>query len=379
MNEKSGKRVYQICSRCVMDTSDPDIVFDSQGICNHCQFRDEQVKRFVLEGKAREESLEKILGAIKKGGKGKEYDCIIGVSGGADSTYATYLVKKMGLRPLAVHLDNGWDSELAVKNIENILGRLNIDLYTHVIDWEEFKDLQLSFIRAGTPDWEIPTDHAINAIVRKRAKASGVRYIVFGTNLTTETHLPRAWSQGHLDWKYIKAVHERFGSVRLRTFPHMSIWSYFWFLATQNTFEVLNYVDYIRDVAANILRTELCWKDYGSKHFESVYTRFYQGYILPRKFGFDKRRCHFSSLICSGQMSRREALDALEEDVYPIEVQAQDKAYFLKKLGLSEEEFEVLMKSPQKGYASYPSYRRIMTSSVYRMARNLYHRYFKLV
>ncbi len=206
----------RICARCVMDTSDPDIQFDANGVCNHCHAYDAAVASRVFTGDEARRLLDELVDRIRKQGAGKSYDCVIGVSGGVDSTFVAYKVKQLGLRPLAVHLDNGWDSELAVKNIENTLKRLNIDLYTRVLDWEEFKDLQLAFLRASTPDSEIPTDHAIVSELYKTAARIGVKYIVAGVNVRTESHLPAAWSTGHLDWRYIRGLHDRFGRGIMR-------------------------------------------------------------------------------------------------------------------------------------------------------------------
>ena len=287
------QRQYQICTRCVMDTSDPDISFDAHGVCNHCIGYDQLVSRQLLTGAEGTDALGRIAETIREEGKGKPYDCIVGVSGGVDSTYVAYVVKKLGLRPLAVHLDNGWNSELAVKNVENVLKKLGIELFTFVIDWEEFKDLQLAFLRASTPDSEIPTDHAIFSLIYRMAAKFKVRYVLPGFNARTESHLPAAWSQGHYDWKYIKSVHDRFGRVPLATFPHVNLAQFTWYRLTQRWVSVLNYVDYVKKDAMQVLEKELGWRYYGGKHYESIYTRFYQGYILPRKFGYDKRRTHF--------------------------------------------------------------------------------------
>jgi len=341
------EKKYQICNRCVMDITDPDIQFDDNGICNHCRQYDELVKRYVFDGEQGKEKLKHIIDKIKKTGTGKEYDCIIGVSGGVDSTYVAYKVKEFGLRPLAVHLDNGWNSELAVKNIELFLKKLDIDLYTYVIDWEEFKDLQLSFLYASTPDSEIPSDHAINAILYQIAEVNKIKYIVFGCNIRTESHLPKAWSQGHLDWKYIKNIQKQYGHIPLQTFPHISYFTYQKYLITCKTVNILNYLDYSKKDAITILENELGWKYYGGKHYESIYTRFYQGYILPKKFGYDKRRTHLSSLICSGEITRSEALEELNNEPYPLELQEQDKEYVIKKLGITKDEFERIMNLPK--------------------------------
>ena len=364
---------YQICRRCVMDTTDPEIQFDEKGVCNHCKNYDELSQKFVFRGKDAEEKLNKIITEIKTSGEKNEYNCIIGVSGGVDSSFVAYKVKELGLRPLAVHLDNGWDSELAVKNIELLLRELDIDLYTHVIDWEEFKDLQLSFLRASTPDSEIPSDHAINALLHQIAEKNRIKYIVWGCNIKTESHLPRAWSQGHLDWKYIESVHKKFGHVPLKTFPHMDLITYHYFLMKHKSINLLNHLDYSKKDAIKTLETELDWRYYGGKHFESIYTRFYQGYILPRKFGYDKRKTHLSSLICSGEISRETALEELKQDPYPQKLQDEDRMYVIKKFGLTEQEFEEIMNLPQKKYEDFPSYYPITKSRVYNYGIKLAH------
>ncbi len=363
---------YQICTRCVMDTSDPEIILDGLGVCNHCKNYDVTIKNHSISGEKGRLQFNRIAEQIKRDGIGKPYDCIIGVSGGVDSTFLAYIVKKLGLRPLAVHLDNGWDSELAVKNIENVLNKLNIELYTFVIDWEEFKDLQLAFLKASTPDSEIPTDHAIFSLLYQLADKFKIKYVLPGFNGRTESHLPQSWSQGHYDWKYIKNVHKRFGKLPLLTFPHATFLELAWYRLTQRWISVLNYVDYVKKDAMMILEKELDWKYYGGKHYESIYTRFYQGYILPKKFGFDKRRTHLSSLICSGQISREEALEELKNETYPLELQKQDREYVIKKLGITEKDFEEIMGLPLKSYWDYPSYGNIYKAPLFKAAFSLY-------
>ncbi len=363
---------YRICGKCIMDTTDPEITFDGDGVCNHCRSYDELVRTQVISGAEGRRWLEKVASMAKRAGARSPYDCIIGVSGGVDSTYVAYVVKQLGLRPLAVHLDNGWDSELAVKNIENVLKKLDIELYTHVIDWEEFKDLQLAFLRASTPDSEIPSDHAIFALLHRMAASFNVRYVFPGTNIRTETHLPLAWSQGHHDWRYIKSVHDRFGSVPLRTFPRTTLLQYARYRLTQNWLPVLNYIDYVKKDAMNVLEGELGWRYYGGKHYESIYTRFYQGYILPRKFGYDKRRTHLSSLICSGETTRSEALHELEINPYTPEMQRQDREYVIKKFGLTDGEFEHIMNLPPMSYWDYPSYGRLKRNAIMRAVAAVY-------
>nr|WP_320161326.1 N-acetyl sugar amidotransferase [uncultured Methanoregula sp.] len=356
------QRQYQICNKCVMDTTDPEIQFDEQGICNHCKQYDELVAKHVKTGEPGRLQLNAIIKKVKEEQKKKEYDCIIGMSGGVDSSYVACKVRELGLRPLAVHLDNGWDSELAVKNIELLLKKLDIDLYTHVIDWDEFRDIQLSFLRASTPDSEIPSDHAIFSVLYQMANKIGTKYIILGNNIRTETHLPATWSQGHMDWKYIYSVHKKFGSVPFKTFPHLDFFQYQKNLLLNETVNILDYLDYSKKDALQYLEKEVGWRYYGGKHYESIYTRFFQGYILPKKFGFDKRKSHLSSLICSGEMERKDALNELKSEPYPVELQNEDKTYVIKKLGLTEQEFGQIMANPPKTFWDYPSYRKTLAN-----------------
>ncbi len=345
---------YQICTRCVMDTSDPDIEFDENGFCNHCNEHLRYIASIIDDPK-REEKLNQDVAAIKLEGKNKEYDCVIGVSGGTDSTYVAYLVNKLGLRPLAVHIDNGWNSELAVKNIEHILNKLNIDLYTVVIDWEEFRDLQISLLKASVPDCELPSDHTIRAVLWSVAIKYGIKTIVNGRNFHGEGILPWGWSYSALDWHYIKNIHKKFGKKKLKHFPHFGFAriAYTVLIKKIKLYSILNYVTYEKKDVVKVLKDELGWTDYGGKHYESVYTKFYQGYILPTKFGYDKRRAHTSSLICSGQISRDEGLAHLLEPPYPINMIEDDKAYIIKKLGLTKEEFTRIMDSEVRSYVDY--------------------------
>ncbi|PWG81032.1 N-acetyl sugar amidotransferase [Pararcticibacter amylolyticus] len=355
----------KICTRCVMDSTDPMIMFDSDGVCNHCHEYDKQIGS-LSKLTSDDSYLRTLVETIKNEGKGSAYDCVIGLSGGVDSTYVALLVKELGLRPIAVHLDNGWNSELAVQNIENIVKALDIDLYTYVINWIEFRDLQLSFLKASTPDIEVPTDHAIFAILRKVAKKYGIRYIINGINVKTESHHASSWSQGHSDWKYIRDVQKKFGKEKLNTYPHGSFYTIFEDRISNNWINILNYVDYNKIRAKKVIEEKLGWRDYGGKHFESIYTRFYQGYILPVKFGYDKRKMHLSSLICSGELTREDAFRELEKPPYSEMLQLQDREYICKKLNISAAEFDGLMKLPPRSYFDYPSYYgRILKSSFY--------------
>jgi hypothetical protein len=282
----------------------------------------------------------------------------------------------LGLRPLAVHFDNCWDSELAVHNIEKTLKTLHIDLYTSVANWEEFRDLQLAFLRASTPDSEIPTDHAIHAVLNQNALKHGLGYIIIGSNFNTESILPKAWSYGHYDWKYIKNLHRLFGKRPLKTYPKMSYWDLFFFRFIKRVqyINIFDYIDYNREAITEVLTNEINWQNYGGKHYESLYTRFFQAYILPAKFGFDKRRAHLSNLICCGQISREQALEELKQELYPPAQLGEDKNYVIKKFGISREEFEGIMRLPPKSFGDYPSYER---SWYFKSLRKFYQLFYK--
>lgn len=344
-----------------MDTSDPDISFDDKGYCNHCKQVEQRLKTepHSLKNDEKQRLLEKLADNIKSDGSKKKYDCIIGLSGGVDSTYTAYVVKKiLGLRPLAVHFDNGWNSELANSNIENICNNLGIDLFTYVVNWDEYKDIQLSFLKASTPDSEIPTDHAIVALLHKQALRWSARYILVGHNVATESITPKSWSQGHFDWRYIRGIQKKFGSKKLKTFPHFSMIRYLWWRNVRKIrwVSLLDYVDYKKEEAKKLITDQLSWRDYGGKHHESLYTRIYQSYILPQKFGFDKRRAHFSSLIMAGQISRDEALAELKKPSFDSKKIKEDVEYLTSKFNISNETFAEIMKSPVRSYYDYPNY-----------------------
>lgn len=350
----------QVCKRCVMDTLMGDIEFDADGVCNHCRRYDTLMSATPNFDGHGEERLKKIVDQIKQSGRGKPYDCIIGVSGGVDSTYVAYKVKQLGLRPLAVHLDNGWNSELAVSNIEKTLEKLNIDLYTHVLPWEEFKDLQKSFLKASVPHCEHPTDHAILALMYQIAAKEGIEYIISGSNVSTEGISYREGGRGQRDWKYINAIHKMYGTKKLTQYPHFSLLDTIWYklVKKQKTVRILNFLDYNKETAMALLQKELGWVYYGGKHYESIYTRFFQGYILPKKFKVDKRKAHLSSLVCSGQITREQAVNELQEPPYAADLQESDFQFVLKKLSLTENEFEQIMNLPIKSFYDYPSYER---------------------
>ena len=353
-----GTRLYRICTRCIMDTTDPQIVFDADGVCNHCHRYDVQVRLRTAPEADRAGRLEALLANVRRAGKGRESDCVTGVSGGVDSTYVAYLTHQLGLRPLAVHFDNGWNSELAVSNIEKTLKKMDIELYTYVVDWEEFRDLQLSFLKAATPDGEVPTDHAIAALLYQQAARRGIRHILLGTNVATESIMPLLWGYGYADFKYIASVQRMFGTHPLRSYPRYSLpkLAEYMFLRRIRIVPILDCVNYDKQAAMRTIESELGWVYYGGKHYESIYTRFYQAYVLPRKFNIDKRRAHLSNLVLSGQMSRGAALAACQEPECPADTLREDLDYVLKKFDLSEAQFEQLMSAPNRTFMDYPNH-----------------------
>ncbi len=340
-----------------MDTTDPDIVFGENGWCNHCSGWFQRSNFYALPLEERTRRLSILAEEIKRRGHGKDYDCIIGVSGGVDSSFVAIKVKELGLRPLAVHVDNGWNSEKAVGNIKRILDPLQIDLYTVVLNWKEFRELQLAFLRASTPDSEIPSDHAIVATFYNATGKHHVGYYLSGINSRTEGIHVREWSQGHLDRRYIQGIYKRFTGKRLKHFPLIPVPTLVRNIVMHRPKAVylLDYLDYDKQSAKRTLMEKYGWEDYGGKHYESMYTRFYQGWILPHKFGYDKRRMHLSTLICSGQITRDEALKEISAPPYPPEWIEPDTAFVIKKLGISRQEFDSIMAAPKKRYSDYPN------------------------
>lgn len=353
-------RAFQICTVSVMDTTDPEITFDDQGVSNHVLEYDRTMKPIVDAAMAgeRADELAAVVAQIKEAGRGKAYDCVIGISGGVDSSYLALQAVKLGLRPLAVHFDSGWNSELAVDNIHNIVSKLGLDLVTDVVDWREMRDLQLSFLKSGVVDWDIPMDHAFPAVAYREAAKHGIRYILSGTNFAAESIMPQAWGYNAADAVHLKAIHRRFGKVRLNTYPTMGIFKrYLWYgyIRPMTTVNVLNYMRYVKDEAKQAITDELGWRDYGGKHYESVFTRYYQGYYLPTRFGWDKRKGHLSSLIVSGQMSRETALEELQGSDYPESLARQDHEFIAKKLGLTIPELDAIVAREPVDHLSYPN------------------------
>ncbi len=347
-------KIYQICNSCVLDTTDPNITFDKSGICNHCT----NYKNLLLLRNVSEDKLNRLIQKIKDEGRYKEYDCVMGISGGVDSSYMAYLIKQLGLRPFVLHVDNDWNAELAFDNIKHIVDKLGFKLHTYNIYWEEFKDLQRSFLKASVIDIEMITDNAIAAVLIREARKRNIKYIMGGSNIATESGIPKSWSWLKSDLTNIKAIHKRFGSRKIGSIPTYGIWKILLNRFVLKRFEfvyLLDYVKYNKTRAMEVLSSELGWQYYGGKHYESVFTKFYQAYILPEKFGVDKRRAHLSSLIRNNEISRDEALLELENPPYDPEELKRDKKFVLEKLEFTEREFEEIMKLPVRSHSDFPS------------------------
>lgn len=351
---------YQRCVRTIMDTSDPDIWFDDEGVSSHALAFDQKFGERVRAAQAGEllGELDQMVAEIRKAGEGKPYDCIVGVSGGVDSTYLLVQAVRLGLRPLAVHFDSGWNSELAASNIHNLVAALGVDLYTHVIDWREMKDLQLAFLKASVANADTPTDHAFTWVAYTQAAKYGVRYILSGGNLASESILPEAWGYNADDARHLRAIHKRFGTRPLKSYPVMGMFRrHVWYPMVRGirTVRPLNLLPYVYAQAKQDIAENVGWRDYGGKHYESVFTRYFQGYYLPAKFGFDKRLAHYSSLILSGQMTREEALQLMGESNYPEELRRQDHDFIAKKLGVSADELSEITARPPVHFSEYPN------------------------
>jgi N-acetyl sugar amidotransferase len=349
----------KVCVHCIMDNvNEPDLQFDENGVCNYCRSYTES-SALIPKGEARDKKLHELVNTIKERSKGKKYDAVLGVSGGVDSTYLAYLAHKLGLKLLLVHCDNGWNSELSVKNIEGIIQYTGFDLHTIVLNWEEFKDIQLSFFKAGVVDIELPYDYALVASIYKVAEKHGIQSLLSGHNLVTEgTVMPKSWRHDKWDIINIKAIHKLFGKRPMKTFPHFSPWQMSYFTLTKKfeNIRLLNYAEYDKKAAKELITKEMGWRDYGGKHYESVFTRFYQGYILPEKFHIDKRQFHYSILICSGQISRDEALEEMKKPPYASpQMLKEDMEYVKKKLDFTDESFNKYMAAPIHKHTDYPN------------------------
>lgn len=346
----------QVCTNCVMDTSDPEIVFDDQGVCNHCHQFENETRKSWFPNEEGKQKLEQFFDAVRQEGRGKEYDCIIGLSGGVDSSYLALILKDYGLRPLVVHVDGGWNSELAVHNIEQIVKHCGYELFTHVIDWEEMRDLQLAYLKAGVANQDVPQDHAFFASLYHFAVKNKIRYVISGGNIATEVVFPSSWHHAAMDAINLHAIHKRYGSIPLKRYKTISFFEYYFyypFIKKMVAFRPLNYMPYDKQEALRTLVSTVGYKEYGRKHGESRFTKFFQNHYLPEKFGIDKRRMHLSSMILSGQLTREAALEELAKPFYNSAELAEDMAYISKKLGVSVELMETLIKEPPRSYNEF--------------------------
>ncbi len=346
------------CVRCIMDTTDADIAFDAEGVCSHCRRFDELFLPAWFPNEEGTRRLAATVDQMKAEGRGKDYDCIIGLSGGVDSSYLAVKVKDLGLRPLVVHVDAGWNSELAVKNIEGLVKALGFDLFTLVIDWEEMRDLQVAFLRSGVANQDVPQDHAYFAGLYRFATEAKIRWVLSGGNFATEGILPQSWGYNAMDVRHLRGIHARFGTRPLKTFPTVSFFNlYFGYplIRKMKVVRPLDFMPYSKDAAMRELSDRFGWRYYGAKHHESVWTKFFQGHWLPSRFGFDKRKAHLSSLVVAGQLTRDDALAELAKEIYPADELRRDRAYVAKKLGLTEDELEALRTAPLRTYRDFPN------------------------
>ncbi|HGF7196403.1 TPA: N-acetyl sugar amidotransferase [Vibrio cholerae] len=352
-----------MCSNCIMDSSDPNIIFDEQGVCDYCN-NFQQLIQPSWESSLKDSSqLQRMADAIRKDSKGNDFDCIIGLSGGLDSSYAAYIaVKKMGLRPLLFHVDAGWNTDQAVGNIEKLVDGLGLDLYTEVVNWDEMRRLQVAFLRAGIPDQDLVQDAAFFSGLYKFARQNGIKHIITGSNFSTECcREPEEWG-GYLgiDKTLFGDIWSKFGEGELKTFPLTDILVYkLWYqkVLGMKVHHPLNLVPYVKQDAENELERLFGWKRFKHKHHESRFTRFYEDYWLPRRFGFEKRRAHFSSLIMTGQMTRKDALERISRPEMDEHFLKQEFEYVAHKLGLTVDELQHLFDLPKKTYRDYKNKR----------------------
>ncbi len=358
-----SKKTYRICANCIMDTTDPNIHFDERGWCDYCQNFHSNIKPNWHPDENGENELIKIAEKIKKEGKGKDFDCIIGLSGGLDSSYTAYIVKEiMGLRPLLLHVDAGWNTDKAVGNIEKLVNELGLELYTEVINWEEMKDLQVAMLRAQIADQDIPQDTAFFSALYKFSRKYKIKYVLTGGNFSTECcREPDEWgAYPGIDKTLINDIHSKFGRIPLETFPIVDIMVYklyYKYVLGMEVIKPLNFVPYIKKDAEAKLEELFGWEKFQHKHHESRFTRFYEDYWMPRKFGYEKRRAHFSSLIMTGQMTRDEALQRISEPEMDSHFLEREFEYVANKLDLTVEELQKIFEGENKTYKDYKNKR----------------------
>jgi len=361
-------RKYQVCTNCVMDTTDPEIKFDGNGRCDFCDNYYNSILPSWHPDESGAKELQAIAEQIKKDGKGKTYDCIIGLSGGVDSSYLAYIAKeKLGLRPLALMVDTGWNVNTSNENVSKLIKGLNLDLYTVVVDWEEMKDLQLAFLKSQVPYQDIPQDHAIFAGLYNYAAENGFKYVLTGANYSTEgVKPPYEWTYLN-DIRMIRDIHRKFGKRRLKTFPLCGMFKYrifYRYFKGVKVLRPLNMVPYHKEEVTDELEKRFGWQQYGNKHYDNVFTRFYEGYWMPKKFGYDKRKAYLSSLVLTGQMSRQEALDILETPPYDKVLAMQDLEYIANKLDITKEEFVDLMNGENRTFRDYKNSEKLLKLAI---------------
>lgn len=354
----------KICANCVMDTTDSKIIFDEDGVCDHCNTYYKDILPNWHTDERGDKALKEIVAKIKKKGKNHDFDCLMGMSGGIDSSYLLYIMKeKYGLRPLVFHVDAGWNSQIAVNNIEKLVDGLGLDLYTEVINWEEIKDLQLAYFKSGVPHIDTPQDHAFFATMYRFASKHNIKYILTGGNYSTECiRNPLEWMYYQSDSIQLRDIYKKHGTGKLKDYPVTNIlWHkiYLPYIKKIKLIRPLNFFPYNKDEAMQLLEDKFGYQKYPQKHFESRFTRFYESYWLPEKFGYDTRKVQFSSLILTGQMTRDEALEALKKPAYNPETIHQDFEFIANKLGISKEELQGYMDAPNKTYKDYKSQENI--------------------
>lgn len=359
-----------------MDTTDPEVDIDITGLCSYCR-RILNDTRYRVPASDKIQALEKIIVDIKNAGKKKNYDCILGLSGGVDSSYVAFLLKQYDLRPLVVHVDGGWNSELAVSNIQSLVDYLGSDLYTHVVDWKEMRSLQVAYLKSGIANQDVPQDHVFFAVLYKIAAKRGIKYIISGSNIATESVFPERFFGNAMDSKNLNAIYKRFGDGILKTYQRIGFFDYYIrypYLMKIKTVAPLNYINYNKADALSELINKINYKPYPRKHGESIFTKFYQNHYLPQKYGYDKRRLHLSSQILSAQITRAQAIIKLQEPLYDPKELISDLNYVARKLNLEVNELNDLINSDYfSHYEDYPNW-----TKNYKRLRSIYRLYLKI-
>jgi N-acetyl sugar amidotransferase len=369
--------IYKMCTRCVMDTTDSQIIFDDKGVCTHCHHFDTATSRYWFPNEEGSIKLTQIFNKIKEERKNFEYDCILGLSGGLDSSYLALVMKKYGMRPLVVHVDAGWNSELAVYNIEKVVKYCGYDLHTRVVNWPEIRDLQIAYLKAGVANQDVVQDHAFFASLYHFAADNKISYVISGGNIATESVFPKSWHHSAMDAINLKAIHNKFGLLQLKDYKTISFFQYYFyypFIKKMKVIRPLNYIPYSKEAALADLQDKVGYKEYGRKHGESRFTKFFQNFYLPKKFNIDKRKPHLSSMVLSGLITREQALIELAKPLYDENELREDKLFLAKKLGISVEQLEEFVSSPGLSYSAYQNW-----DLIYKFMKNIQFRISKIL